>query len=95
MACIAYLTASWSLHVIVERQWKYFPLMLFVTWFSIDGCYWMYWHYKNPIALELMRDANFFASLSLYWMCGLVWYFNGSLKELFLSKSKESKSKGV
>jgi len=32
--------------------------------------------------LELMRTANAPASLSLYWMCGLVWFWNGSLKEL-------------
>jgi len=31
-----------------------------------------------------MRDANFFASLSLYGMCGLIWLYNGSLKELLI-----------
>lgn len=82
MALFAYLTASWSMHVAVEMQWKKFPLMLFYTWFSVDGCYWLYWHFKNPRALELMREANFLASLSLYGMCGLVWYYEGSLKEL-------------
>jgi hypothetical protein len=81
MAFFAYLTASWSMRVIVERQWKYFPLMLFLTWFSVDGCYWLYWHFKDPVALALMREANFPASLSLYWMCGLIWYYQGSLKE--------------
>ena len=83
MALLAYLTASWSMHVITERQWKYFPLMLLFTWFSIDGCYWIYWHFQDPVALELMREVNFLASLSLYGMCGLVWYYQGSLKELF------------
>lgn len=83
MAFFAYLTAPWSLRVILERRWKVFPLMLFWTWFTVDGCYWLYWHFKNPIALELMRDVNFPASLSLYGMCGLVWYYQGSLKEFF------------
>jgi hypothetical protein len=82
MAIITYLTASWSMHVVVERQWKNFPLMLFYTWFSIDGCYWIYWHFTDPKALALMREANFWASLSLYCMCGLVWYYNGSLQQL-------------
>jgi hypothetical protein len=81
MAILAYSTASWSMHVVVERQWKLFPLMLFHTWFCIDGCYWLYWHFKNPVALSLMRDANFFASLSLYGMCGLVWYYEGTAKQ--------------
>lgn len=82
MAFFAYLTAPWSMRVIIERQWKNIPLMLLLTWFTVDGCYWLYWHFKNPVALELMRDANFLASLSLYGMCGLVWYYRGTLKEL-------------
>ena len=85
MAILAYLTAPWSMRVVVERQWKKFPLMLFYTWFTVDGCYWLYWQFKNPQVLELMRDVNFPASLSLYGMCGLVWYYRGSLKELIHS----------
>lgn len=83
MALLTYLTAPWSLQVILERQWKNVPLMLFYTWFSVDGSYWLYWSFKNPVALELMRDANFFASLSLYGICGLVWYYKGSLRQFF------------
>jgi hypothetical protein len=85
MAIIAYLTAPWSMRVIVERRWKHWPLMLFFTWFGVDGSYWLYWSWKNPIALEMMREANAPASLSLYWMCGLVWYFQGTVKELWSS----------
>jgi len=80
MSALAYLTASWSMHVLIERQWTKFPLMLFYTWFTVDGCYWIYWKNVDPHVLELMRDANFPASLSLYGICGLVWYYNGSLK---------------
>lgn len=81
MALLAYLTASWSMHVLVERQWKYIPLMLFFTWLTVDGCYTFYWSIKDPVALAYMRSANAPASLCLYLMCGLVWYFRGSLKE--------------
>ena len=56
--------------------------MLFATWFTVDGCYAIYWHFKDPAALELMRDANFLASLSLYGMCGLLWFHNGGLAQL-------------
>ena len=83
MALFAYLTASWSMHVMVERQWRQFPLMLLATWWTVDGCYALYWFFENPFALETMRSANAPASLSLYWMCGLVWYWNGSIKALF------------
>ena len=83
MALMAYLTASWSMHVMVERQWRQWPLMLFWTWFTVDRCYWLYWHFKNPTALELMREANAPASLSLYWMCGLVWCYRSPLCEMW------------
>ena len=81
MAGFTYLTAGWSMHVIVERRWKAWPFMVLTTWWCVDGCYALYWYLVNPEALVFMRDANWPASLSLYWMCGLVWYFNGSMKE--------------
>ena len=81
MALLAYLTAPWSLRVIVERRWRWWPAMLVATWFTVDGCYWIYWSIKNPVALDLMRSANWPASLSLYAMCGLVWYYRGSLRD--------------
>lgn len=83
MAIFAYLTAPWSLRVIVERKWRLWPAMLFVTWFSVDGCYAIYWYFKNPVALEMMRDANFLASLSLYVTCGIIWMYQGSIRQMF------------
>ena len=83
MAILAYLTAPWSLRVILERTWRLWPAMLFATWFTVDGCYAIYWSFKNPAALEMMREANFAASLSLYGMCGVVWLYRGSLRQLF------------
>lgn len=85
MATLAYLTAPWSMRVVVKRRWKMFPQMLFYTWFTVDGCYWIYWHFQNPEALAMMREANFPASLALYGACGLVWYFQGSLREMAMS----------
>ena len=46
---------------------------------GVDGCYAIYWHYKNPAALALMRGCNFPASLSLYGLCGVLWLYRGSL----------------
>lgn len=83
MAILAYLTAPWSLRVILERKWRYWPAMLFATWFTVDGSYAIYWYFKDPAALEMMRDVNFPASLSLYWMCGIVWLYQGSLRQFF------------
>ena len=81
MAILTYLAAPWSLRVIRQRQWKKIPLMLLYTWFTVDGCYSLYWHIVDPHVLETMREANFFASLPLYGLCGLFWYYQGSLKE--------------
>ena len=81
MAACAYLTAPWSMRVIMEKRWRQFPLMLFFTWFSVDGCYAAYWSLQNPEAL-VMRGVNFPASLSLYWACGLIWYYRGTLDDL-------------
>ena len=82
MAAFTYLTAPWSLRVLLERRWRLWPLMLFFTWFSVDGCYAMYWYFTDLQALVLMRSANWPASLSLYGMCGVIWLYRGSLKEL-------------
>jgi hypothetical protein len=82
MALVAYLTAPWSMHVLLERRWRWWPAMIVATWFGVDGCYWLYWNWRDPVALEMMRDANAPASLSLYWMCGVFWYWRGSLSEL-------------
>ena len=81
MALLAYLTAPWSLRVLVTRQWKLLPLALFATWFTVDGCYAIYWHYRDPQVLALMRAFNAPASLALYGVCGVLWLYRGSLRE--------------
>lgn len=93
MALFTYLTAPWSLRVLVEQRWRQWPTMLFATWFTVDGCYAIYWHFKNPVALELMRDANFFASLSLYGMCGLLWFYRDSLAQMLAEAKKAVKGR--
>ena len=82
MALLAYLTAPWSLRTLLERRWRHWPAMLFITWWSVDGCYALYWYLRNPAALDLMRSANFPASLGLYGLCGVVWLYRGSLREM-------------
>ncbi|HQR53156.1 MAG TPA: hypothetical protein PLZ79_07780 [Burkholderiales bacterium] len=83
MALLSYLTASWSMRIMLERRWKQWPAMLFWTWFTVDGAYWVYWRLVDPVALDMMREANWPASLSLYWICGVIWLPRGSLARLF------------
>lgn len=86
MAAFAYWTAPCSVRVLVERKWRLLPLAALATWFTVDGCYALYWYFRHPEALSLMRSANWPASLCLYAMCGLVWLYRGSL----LSVSEKS-----
>jgi hypothetical protein len=88
MAILAYLTAPWSMRVILERRWTKWPAMLFATWFTVDGSYWLYWRFMDPIAPEMMREANFPASLSLYSICGVIWLYRGSLSELLAETTR-------
>ena len=83
MPGFTYLFSGWSMHVMFERCWRQWPMMILLTWWCVDGCYALYWGIKSPEVLELMRDANWPASLSLYWICGLVWFWNGTWKEFF------------
>jgi hypothetical protein len=82
MAIITYITAPWSMRVMLERRWGQLPAMLLATWLTVDGCYWLYWRAVDPVALELMREANWPASLSLYWTCGVIWLYRGRLRDL-------------
>jgi hypothetical protein len=80
------------MRVLLERRWRQFPLMLFTVWFSVDGCYWLYWRATKPAVLEIMRSANFPASLALYGLCGAIWLYRGSLRELFAEVRKSVRS---
>ena len=82
MAFLTYLAAPWSLRVLIDRRWKLVPVALLAAWFSVDGCYYVYWRFRNPDVLETMRSANFTASLCLYFMCGLIWLHPGRLCDL-------------
>ena len=85
MASLTYLTAPCSVRTLVERKWQNLPYAIASTWISVDGCYAIYWHLKDPAALELMRSANAPASFTLYVACGLIWLYRGTLRELIAS----------
>ncbi len=89
MALLAYLTAPWSLRVLLQRRWKLLPLALLATWFTVDGCYALYWNWRDPRVLALMRAWNFPASLALYGLCSVLWLYRGSLRELVADLGKE------
>lgn len=81
MATLTYLTAPWSVQVLLNRRWRLGLLALVWYYISVDGCYWLYWHHVRPAALQ-MREANFYASTCLYWLCGFIWLHDGPLLTL-------------
>jgi hypothetical protein len=89
MALLAYLTAPWSLRVLLERRWRLLPLALLATWFTVDGCYALYWHFRDPAVLALMRAWNAPASLALYGLCGVLWLYRGDLRALVADIGEE------
>lgn len=82
MAAFAYWTAPCSLRTLLERKWRLLPIAAFFAWWTVDGCYALYWHFRDPAALDLMRAANAPASLGLYGLCGVAWLYRGSLAQL-------------
>lgn len=86
MAILTYLTAPCFIHAVRRVEWRKWPMALFAAWFSIDGCYWIYWSLVAPEAL-FMRPANAFASTFLYLLMGMVWMYPGSLRQLWLDTS--------
>jgi hypothetical protein len=87
MAILTYLTAPWAVRVFMARRWRMMPLGLFFWYLTVDGCYWLYWSAVSPVALE-MREANFYASSCLYFLCGFIWLHNGPLRELLTRTGK-------
>lgn len=73
MAAFTYMTATYVFDAIILRQYKKWPLAILFAWWTVDGCYSVYWFLVNPATLELMRGANAPASLSLFLACGLLW----------------------
>ena len=82
MPTLTYVTAPCAVRVLIDRNWRLLSWALAASWFSVDGAYTLYWHLQDPIALEQMRTANAQASLPLYGLCGMFWFYRGSLKDL-------------
>lgn len=85
MAVLTYITAPWSIRIIIARRWKYFPLVIFYGWLSVDGSY-CAWH--SFMGNQMLRDGQWQCSLALWLLCGFIWMWEGSLSDLFKSARK-------
>jgi hypothetical protein len=82
MGLATYLAAPPTARVFFDRRWPLLPVVALATWLSVDGFYALYWHFRDPQVLSLMRSANAPVSLALYLLCGVLCAYRGSLKEL-------------
>lgn len=80
MGLLTYVTAPWSVRILIQRRWRWIPLALFFWWFTVDGSYTLY---HTLMGNDMLRLANFYASTALYWLCGFIWLHNGTLKSLW------------
>lgn len=79
MGVMTYLTAPWSVRMIITRQWLYVPIAIYLWIMTVDGVYMAYHTWADN---EVYRVANFIASTALYWLCGFIWCHKGTLKQL-------------
>jgi hypothetical protein len=82
MGGFTYLLAPCCARIVMRRHWKILPIALFFWWWCVDGVY-MAWHLAvgNPT----FRDANFYASSCLFWLCGFIWLPKASLRQIVLN----------
>ena len=86
MGILTYLMAPWSVYIILSAiryrpKYWYFQIIvaLMVALFVVD---WAYMLYHSLVGNQTLREANFYASMPLYFLAGTVWLYRGSLKEL-------------
>lgn len=89
MGLSTYLTAPPTMRVLFERNWRLLPIAALATWLSVDGLYALYWHFRDPEVLAMMRSANWPVSLALYGLCGIFCVYRGSLRSL-LAATREA-----
>ena len=86
MGGLTYLMAPWSVYIILSairyrpRLWYlHIVAALIAGLFVVD---WVYMAYHTLVGNQTYRDANFYASMPLYFLAGTVWLYRGSLKEV-------------
>jgi hypothetical protein len=87
MTFLTYLTAPMVVNVLISslRRENKYPIIysflaLIIAFFVIDSSYVIYNSFFNHL---YFRRENFIVSTCLYFMCGFLWRYNGTMKELF------------
>ena len=80
MGSLTYLTAPYAAQVIFYRKWKRLPFAVLAWLVTVDMSYYLY---HSLLGNDMLRWENFVASTCLYWLCGFIWLYEGSLKSLW------------
>lgn len=86
MGGLTYVFAPWTVYVLVNAvklrppKWPLHVLgALIPAMFAVD---WSYWLYHTAVGNRMIRWENFKVSSALYFICGLLWYYRGSLRDM-------------
>lgn len=94
MGGLTYIFAPWSVTTIYHSL-RFRPparllrvvAALIPAMFAVD---WAYWLYHSAVGNKMLRWENFKVSMALYFMCGLLWCYRGSLRD-FVSDLEKNK----
>ncbi len=81
MAILCYLTAPWAVHVLRNREWKHIVLAVFLSILTVDISYNLY---NGFLEREHYPVENFLASMPLYWLMGVFWYYGADIWQALL-----------
>lgn len=95
MGGATYLCAPWTVHVLINavkvrpRRWLLQVAgALLPALFAVD---WSYWLYHTIVGNSMLRWENFKVSSMLYFICGMIWYYRGSLRDLLTELRADSR----
>ncbi len=85
MGVLTYLMAPWSVYIILSAirfrpKFWYVQVIsaLIAALFVVD---WVYMAYHTIVGNQTLREANFYASMPLYFLAGTFWVYRGSLND--------------
>ena len=93
MGGLTYIFAPWSVTTIycsLRLRPSAWPLRVIAALipaiFAVD---WAYWLYHSAVGNKMLRWENFKVSMALYFICGLIWCYRGSVRDFVTELGKK------
>ena len=87
MGVETYVLAAWCVHLLLRawrergrRAWLWVPGSLAIAVFVVDTSYVLYHRWAGNV---MLRAENFRASMPLFYLAGVLWYWRGTVRELW------------